>query len=32
VRKGVSDAVRPSRKGDGSYEFKNAWRFLLSRA
>lgn len=32
VRKGVSDAVRPSRKGDGSYEFKNEWRFLLSRA
>jgi SAM-dependent methyltransferase len=32
VRKGVSDTVRPSRKGDGSYEFKNEWRFLLARA
>jgi SAM-dependent methyltransferase len=31
VRRGVSDAVRPSRKSDGSYEFKNEWRFLLSR-
>jgi SAM-dependent methyltransferase len=31
ARQGVSDAVRPSRKVDGSYEFKNEWRFLLSR-
>jgi SAM-dependent methyltransferase len=32
ARKGVSDAVRQSRKADGSYEFNNEWRFLLSRA
>lgn len=31
VRKGVSDAIRPYRKGDGSYEFKNEWRFLRSK-
>jgi SAM-dependent methyltransferase len=31
VRKGVSDAVRASRKGDGSYVFENEWRFLLCR-
>lgn len=32
VRRGVSDAIRPARKGDGSYEFKNQWQFLLARA
>lgn len=32
VRKGVSDAIRPARKGDGSYEFKNEWRFVIARA
>ena len=31
VRKGIAEAIRPSRKGDGSYAFKNEWRFLVSR-
>jgi SAM-dependent methyltransferase len=32
VRNGVREAVRASRKADGSYEFQNEWRFLLARA
>ncbi len=31
VRQGITEAARASLKGDGSYEFKNEWRFLLSR-
>jgi hypothetical protein len=31
VRTGIAGAIRASRKGDGSYEFRNEWRFLLSR-
>ena len=31
-RKGIGEAIRPSRKADGSYAFKNEWRFLISRA
>ncbi len=31
VRTGIADAIRTFRKDDGSYEFRNEWRFLLSR-
>jgi SAM-dependent methyltransferase len=31
-RKGIAEAIRASRKADGSYAFTNEWRFLLSRA
>jgi SAM-dependent methyltransferase len=32
VRQGVSGAVQVGRQTDGSYEFNNEWRFLVSRA
>jgi SAM-dependent methyltransferase len=32
VRKGVGEAIRPSRQADGSYAFNNEWRFLVARA
>jgi SAM-dependent methyltransferase len=31
ARKGVNGAIQNSRKSDGSFEFKNEWRFLVSR-
>jgi SAM-dependent methyltransferase len=31
ARKGVSEAIRPYRKSDGSYALKNEFRFLVSR-
>jgi SAM-dependent methyltransferase len=31
VRNGIAEAIRPSRKADGSYAFKNEWRFLVCR-
>jgi hypothetical protein len=32
VRRGLIEAIRTFRKSDGSYEFSNEWRFLVSRA
>jgi SAM-dependent methyltransferase len=31
VRQGLTAAIAPFRKGDGSYAFRNEWRFLVSR-
>jgi len=31
VRQGVSEAIKPFRKADGSYAFRNEWRYLVSR-
>ena len=31
VRQGVTDVIEPFRKADGSYQFSNEWRFLVSR-
>ena len=31
VRQGLTAAIQPFRKGDGSYKFRNEWRFLVSR-
>ena len=30
TREGLITAVQPFRKGDGSYAFRNEWRFLVS--
>ena len=32
VRDSIAEAIRPSRRSDGSYAFDNEWRFLVSRA
>ena len=31
VRQGLTAAIQPFRKGDGSYKFRNEWRFLVAR-
>jgi SAM-dependent methyltransferase len=31
VRQGLTEAIRAFRKSDGSYRFRNEWRFLVSR-
>ncbi|HKS87309.1 MAG TPA: class I SAM-dependent methyltransferase [Pseudolabrys sp.] len=32
VSKGIAEAIKPSRTTQGSYSFRNEWRFLTSRA
>ena len=32
VRASLADAIRPFRQDDGSYAFRNEWRYLVSRA
>jgi hypothetical protein len=32
VRGGLTEAIQPFRKSDGSYTFSNEWRFVVSRA
>jgi hypothetical protein len=28
----LTEVIKPFRKGDGSYAFRNEWRFLISRS